>query len=98
MPVEATWLPWGPTDEPNILIFRNMLPAAEFTQTVQGAEAAGCTIDNQSGATVPYATQRIASQCAARVMGEFYPRVAYCSQDLFVRRGWRGCFAAAGVG
>ena len=75
-----------------------MLPAAEFTQTVQGAEAAGCTIDNQSGATVPYATQRIASQCAARVMGEFYPRVAYCSQDLFVRRGWRGCFAAAGVG
>ncbi|MGH7786306.1 MAG: hypothetical protein ACRERC_05530 [Candidatus Binatia bacterium] len=97
LPIDATWLPWGPTDEPNILILRNMLPASGFTQTVQGAEAAGCTIDNQSGTTVPYTTQRTASQCAAREMGDYYPQVAYCDQDLFVREGWQGCFAAAGV-
>jgi len=98
VPAGATWLPWGATDEPNILILRNMLPAAGFAQTVQGAEAAGCTIDNQSGTTVPYATQRRASQCAAGVMGEYYPLVAYCDQNLFVRQGWQGCFTAAGVG
>lgn len=98
LPVEATWLPWGPTDQPNILILRNMLPASGFTQTVQGAEAAGCTIDNQSGTSVPYAAQLTASQCAGRVMGAYYPRIAYCDQDLFVRKGWQGCFSAAGVG
>jgi hypothetical protein len=98
VPSEATWLPWGATDQPNLLILRNMLPAAGFNQTVQGAEAAGCTVDNQKDETLSYATQRTASQCAARVMGDYYPRAAYCDQDLFIEKGWQGCFAAAGLG
>ncbi len=97
VPAEATWLPWGATDQPNILIFRNMLPAARFTQAVQNAEAAGCTVDNQSGAAVPYAVQRTASECAAGVMGDYYPQIAYCDQDVFIEQGWQGCFTAAGV-
>ncbi|MEO8605596.1 MAG: hypothetical protein ABI629_23710 [bacterium] len=98
VPATATWLPWGATDQPNILIFRNMLPADDFAQAVQDAEAAGCTIDNQSGVTPSYASQRTASQCAIRVMGDYYPRSAFCDQDLFIRQGWQGCFKAAGVG
>ena len=97
LPADATWLPWGATDQPNILILRNMLPASGFTETVQGAEAAGCTIDNQQGVTLSNATLRRASDCAAGVMGDYYPRIAYCDQDLFIREGWQGCFSAAGV-
>jgi hypothetical protein len=93
----ATWLPWGAIDQPNILIFRNMLPSPDFGQAVQDAEAAGCTVDNQSGSTPSYAVQRSASQCAARIMGDYYPRSATCDQDTYVRRGWQGCFSAAGV-
>ena len=97
LPADATWLPWGPTDEPNILILRNMLPATGFTQAVQDAEVAGCTIDNQADAPVPYAAQVTASQCARHVMGEYYPLVAYCDEDVFISQGWQGCFSAAGV-
>ncbi|MDX2169046.1 MAG: hypothetical protein SF182_18405 [Deltaproteobacteria bacterium] len=97
VPPDATWLPWGATDEPNILILRNMLPYPGFTQAVQNASAAGCTIDNQQGVTTPNATLRAASQCAAGVMGPYYPRIAYCAQDLFIEQGWQGCFDAAGV-
>lgn len=33
----ATWLPWGPFHN-GTLIYRNMLPAAEFTESIQNAE------------------------------------------------------------
>ena len=53
LPPDATWLPWGSTDVPNILLFRNMLPAPSFRQSVQAAEAAGCTFDNEPGVPGP---------------------------------------------
>jgi hypothetical protein len=31
----VNWLPWGDTDEVNILLLRNMLPAKDFTHAVQ---------------------------------------------------------------
>lgn len=97
VPADATWLPWGSTSEPNILILRNMLPSAGFDQTVQGAFAAGCTVDNQAGTPVPGPDLAAAGRCARKVMDAYYPVAAYCQQDLFIAQGWRGCFAAAGV-
>ncbi len=25
-------------------------------------------------------------------MGAYYPRIAYCDQDLLIDQGWQGCF------
>jgi hypothetical protein len=97
LPPDATWLPWGATDVPNILLFRNMLPAPSFHQSVQAAEAAGCTFDNESGVPVPYEDIVDAGQCAQGVMGAYYPVAVYCDKQLFIARGWQGCFAAASV-
>ena len=97
LPPDATWLPWGSTDAPNILLFRNMLPAASFRRSVQAAEAAGCTFDNESGVPVPYEDIVDAGQCAQGVMGSYYPVAVYCDTALFIALGWQGCFAAAGV-
>jgi hypothetical protein len=90
-------LPWGAKSVPNILLFRNMLPAPTFRQSVQTAEAAGCTFDNESGEPVPYEDIVDAGQCAQGVMGVYYPVAVYCDTALFIARGWQGCFAAAGV-
>ena len=95
LPPDATWLPWGSMDVPNILLFRNMLPASSFRQSIQAAEAAGCTFDNEPGTPVPYKDIVDAGQCAHGVMGAYYPVAVYCDTALFIAHGWRGCFAAA---
>jgi hypothetical protein len=97
LPPDATWLPWGSRDVPNILILRNILPDSSFHQSVQAAEAAGCTFDNESGASVPYKDIVDAGQCAHGVMGAYYPVAVYCDTALFIAHGWQGCFAAAGI-
>ena len=97
LPPDATWLPWGATSVPNILLFRNMLPAPRFRQSVQAAEAAGCTFDNESGEPVPYEDIVDAGQCAQGVMGAYYPVAVYCDTAVFIAQGWQGCFAAADV-
>jgi hypothetical protein len=43
LPADATWLPWGSRTTPNILIFRNMLPDASFSHSVQVAIQAVCS-------------------------------------------------------
>ena len=96
LPGGATWLPWGSKTAHNILIFRNMIPAASFHQSVQDALAAGCTFDNSS-TPVPYGNIADASACAAGVMGAYHPSAVYCDQQLLVDQGWQACFAAAGV-
>ncbi len=53
LPAGTTWLPWGSKTARNILIFRNMIPAPSFHQSVQDALATGCTFDN-STTPVPY--------------------------------------------
>jgi len=97
LPPNATWLPWGAIDVPNILLLRNMLPASRFRQSVQAAEAAGCTFDNEPGVPVPYEDIVNAGQCAQGVMGAYYPVAVYCDTAVFSKHGWQECSAAAGV-
>lgn len=96
LPADLAWLPWGSKAARNILIFRNMLPAAGFNQSVQAALAAGCTFDN-SNPPVPYADIAAASACAKTVMGAYHPTAVYCDKALIEAEGWQACFAAAGV-
>ena len=97
LPPDATWLPWGAIDVPNILLLRNMLPASRFRQSVQAAEAAGCTFDNEPGVPVPYEVIVNAGQCAQGVMGAYYPVAVYCDTAVFSKHGWQEFSAAAGV-
>ncbi|MEO8753085.1 MAG: hypothetical protein ABI624_10430 [Casimicrobiaceae bacterium] len=99
VPPVATWLPWGSKTVPNILIFRNMLPASGFAQSVQAAAGqSGCTFNNQSGVPTPYSAIVAAGKCDEKVMGSYYPVAAYCDKALFIAKGWQGCFAAVGIG
>ncbi|MGW2557961.1 hypothetical protein ACWCXB_01690 [Streptomyces sp. NPDC001514] len=34
----VTWIPWGRTDVPGVLIFRNMLPASDFPNAIQNVQ------------------------------------------------------------
>ncbi|HKP67307.1 MAG TPA: hypothetical protein VJX31_11820 [Casimicrobiaceae bacterium] len=95
LPSDATVLPWGTKNIANILIFRNMLPEEDFTQTVQAAIAADCVIDNQPGVTPDRELVDKKGQCAANVMGEYYPRAVYCDKSVLAAQGWQGCFANA---
>jgi hypothetical protein len=98
LPANATWLPWGSKLVPNILIFRNMLPAAGFRQSVQAATVPrGCEFVNEAGVPVPYPDIVAAGVCDRTVMGAYYPVAAYCDKTLFIAQGWQGCFAAAGI-
>jgi hypothetical protein len=29
--------------------------------------------------------------------GDFVPAGVFCNKELFIARGWKGCFAAAGL-
>lgn len=95
LPADATWLPWDSRTTPNILIFRNMLPDASFSHSVQTAIQAGCVVDNQQGA--PPSREEIVKEgeCAHRVMDEYYPQAVYCNKQVFLNGGWQGCFALA---
>ena len=96
LPAGTTWLPWGSKTARNILIFRNMIPAPSFHQSVQDALAAGCTFDN-STTPVPYGNIAAASDCAAGIMGPYHPVAVYCDTQRLIDQGWQACFADAGV-
>ena len=98
LPADATWLPWGTTAFPNILMFRNMLPASSFQNSVQSAIAAGCAFDNEPGVVVSRQDIVDSGECSQQVMGSYYPAAVRCDEALFISQGWQGCFAAAGVG
>jgi hypothetical protein len=98
LPPEATWLPWA--RDVNILLFRNMLPDPAFPYSVQAviAKAAtdpSCLVNNERGTTPTPDQIQAGVDCAKSVMQEYYPEAVYCDQDLFIRDGWEGCFAAA---
>jgi hypothetical protein len=98
LPPYATWLPWGSRIVANVLIFRNMLPAASFQNSVQAAIQAGCVVNNQQGS--PPARDEIVKEgaCAQQVMQQYYPKAVYCNKQVFINEGWEGCFAAAESG
>ncbi len=97
VPADATWLPWGSKTSPNILLLRNMLPEPAFTHSIQAAIQAGCVVDNEQG-TSPTRDEVVkAGECAHRVMKAYYPRAVYCTKQVFINEGWKGCFAASNL-
>jgi hypothetical protein len=95
VPPDATWLPWGSLNNPNILLLRNMLPDPMFHHSVQAAIDAGCVVDNQSGVSPSRDEVVKQGKCAQGVMSEYYPQAVYCDKQVFLSQGWQGCFAAA---
>jgi hypothetical protein len=71
----VAWLPWGPSNEMQIME-RNMLPEASFSGASQRI-------------AVPADNPR-----AAKIMGNYYPTSAYCSERTFARGGWQACLPA----
>lgn len=98
LPDDATWLRWSSPKDVDILLFRNMLPADGFEQSVQAAQKAGCVANNQIGKAPDQKEIDRAAGCAQRVMQEYYPKAVYCSKQVFLNEGWKGCFAAAEAG
>jgi hypothetical protein len=42
------WPPYGDEQYPKFVLFRNMLPAADFHHAIQDAWPAGCTSQNRN--------------------------------------------------
>jgi hypothetical protein len=95
IPSYATWLPWGSKTSPNILLMRNMLPKPNFKNSVQNAISKGCVVDNERGNPPSRDAVVKGGDCAENVMQDYYPEAAYCSRQVFINEGWKGCFAAA---
>lgn len=95
---DASFLPWNAAPQPNLLILRNLLPANSFSQSVQVVQHRGCAVGGGApGKAVTAKELAKAAACAEKVMGPYYPRAVYCDRNLYVQKGWQGCFAAAGV-
>ncbi len=92
-PANVNWLPWGAPDGVDVLILRNMVPDPGFENSVQAAKSQGCAVNN---ANSPIPPDQIAAgaQCAQNVMKEYYPKAVYCDKQVFINKGWQGCFAA----
>lgn len=86
------WLPWGDKHYPKLVIFRNMLSAANFPFSVQKAiEHPDCTF-NFSLPNIPHSDDTItAGQCVQQVMGDYYPVAAWCDRTTFLHGGWQTC-------
>jgi hypothetical protein len=90
----VVWLPWGSEQRvPRTMLLRNLLPSPDFTQTVQEAIALGCGVDFKF--PIPPDTDEItqAGECAQGVMGDYYPVAVWCDRSVYIRGGWRRCFA-----
>ena len=98
LPQQVVWLPWG--DEkmvPKLIFIRNLLPAADFRQSVQNALAQDCGLNFTF--PIPPTQDEIAQsgQCAQVVMGDYYPDAVWCDRQMFIKNGWQACFNAANV-
>lgn len=94
---DASFLPWNAAPQPNLLILRNLIPANSFTQSVQAVARHGCVVGGSGSRAVGATELKKAAACAEKIMGPYYPRAVYCDRQLYLQKGWRGCFAAAGV-
>jgi hypothetical protein len=97
LPAKVNWLPWGDEQMGKAIFFRNMLPAADFPYSIQNAIADDCTYPfNFPHPPDPVDVEQ-AGHCAQSIMGDYYPIAVWCNKSIFRRKGWRGCFRAAGV-
>lgn len=94
---DASFLPWNAAPQPNTLILRNLLPANSFVQSIQAVEHRGCVVGGAAGKRGGAREIAKAGACAEKIMGPYYPRAVYCDRNLYIKKGWQGCFAAAGV-
>jgi hypothetical protein len=98
LPEKIVWLPWG--DEkmvPKLMFIRNLLPSADFSQSVQNALAQNCGLNFTF--PIPPTQDAIAQsgQCAQIVMGDYYPEAVWCDRQTFIKGGWQACFSAANL-
>jgi len=88
---DINWLPWGDEQYPKLVVFRNMLPATNFSHAVQEAWKEGCTFNFKLD-NIPDTNQlEEPGKCAQGVMGDYYPVAAWCDKSTFIHGGWRAC-------
>lgn len=85
------WLPYGDAQYPKFMVFRNMLPAADFPYAIQDAWEAGCTFDLEFPMLPDRGALDEQGPCAKGVMGEYYPDAVWCDKSTFVHGGWQAC-------
>jgi len=98
LPQKVVWLPWG--DEkmvPKLMFIRNLLPSADFRQSVQNALAQDCGLDFTFPIPPTHDAIKQSGQCAQVVMGDYYPQAVWCDRQTFIKDGWQACLHAAHV-
>lgn len=98
LPKFTAWLPWGdPMALPKLMVNRHMLPAKDFTHSIQSTITKGCTFPFElPNIPDPDAIAK-AGGCAKEVMADYYPQAVWCDEGTFTSGGWQACFRAAGL-
>lgn len=91
---DINWMPYGDEQYPKFVVYRNMLPAADFHHAIQDVwnyKSNSCTFE----LNFPDLPNRKAlddkGPCAKAIMGDYYPDAFWCDKSTFVHGGWRAC-------
>ncbi|HVC00132.1 MAG TPA: hypothetical protein VNJ12_12480 [Candidatus Dormibacteraeota bacterium] len=87
----VNWLPWGDEQYSKLVFMRNLLPAANFSYSIQKAIEAPCTFDFNFPTLPDRGPVDTAGQCAQQVMGDYYPVAVWCDKSTFIASGVRAC-------
>lgn len=95
---DAVWLPYGDGQMvPKTIFMRYLLPSPDFPHSIQRAVEEGCGAEWHFPTPPSQEAITGAGECTRKVMGEYYPLAAWCDTATFRQKGWKGCFAEAGI-
>jgi hypothetical protein len=91
---DVDWLPYGDEQYPKFVVYRHMLPAADFHHSIQDVwnyKSNSCTFELNFPAVPNRKALDDKGPCAKVIMGEYYPDAFWCDKATFVHGGWRAC-------
>jgi len=91
---DVDWLPYGDEQYPKFVVYRHMLPAADFHHSIQDVwnyKSNACTFELNFPAVPDRKALDDKGPCAKVIMGAYYPDAFWCDKATFVHGGWRAC-------
>ena len=95
---DVNWLPYGDEQYPKFVVYRHMLPAADFHQAIQDVWSYEynsipnfCTFELNFPDVPVRGKLDEKGPCAKDIMGDYYPDAFWCDKSTFVHGGWRAC-------
>jgi hypothetical protein len=95
---DVNWLPYGDEQYPKFVLYRNMLPAADFHLAIQdvwnyeyNSTPNWCTFELNFPGIPTRTALDDKGPCTKAIMGDYYPDAFWCDKSTFVHGGWQAC-------